>query len=752
MVRKRSNDLQRNLPQLQNLIKRDPTSYKDEFLQQLQYFQSVLEVFQLSPEKPNSNLDELLMFLAQVSHCYVKELETFPNQLINTLRKYNVIMDNKMRMSFCQALILLRNKNLLVPTDLLEIFFQLLRCQDKNLHRFLQNHIVNDVKNLNSKHKNCKTNTKLQNFMFNMVNDSDTKAAKMSVDIMIELYKKNIWNDIKTVNVIATGCFSKTTKVMVTCLKFFLGKDEEEEDDSDSSDDEVDPKAVIMANKFNKKSRKRERTLTKVKKLAKKSKNKSKAPAYNFSALHLIHDPQGMADKLFKQLENTTKRFEVKLVTLDVISRLIGLHNLFLLNFYPYVQRFLFPHQREVTRILQFVAQASHDLVPPDVMRPVLMTIVNNFVTERNSSDVMAVGLNAVREICVRCPLVMDEDLLRDLVQYKSYRDRSVMMAAQSLIHLFRLKRPELLHKNDRGIPTETQLDNKISNYGEVDAKDYIPGAEILLEPKDGDDDGIESDICSESDDDWIDVNDSAGEITDNSKDEDDLIKSGNTMAESKDDLTGSKDDLSGSKDNLNESKNNDPKASNNSYKKSIKTMKKKNVRTKNCLRKKKMKNKVTKRKVSVVETLDYDSKKNVAKQISLDRIFTDEDFKRIELTNLKKQMNVAKKGLKRKLDESDVKDKPELVKLGDIENIYKKQKHDKQSRIESVRKGQLDREKFGFKDGRKNVHCSKTNREKRKSKNYQMVKHKVKGKAKKSFKEKQIALRNHLTKLKKMR
>jgi hypothetical protein len=30
---------------------------------------------------------------------------------------------------------------------------------------------------------------------------------------MIELYKKNIWNDAKTVNVIATACFSRFTKV-----------------------------------------------------------------------------------------------------------------------------------------------------------------------------------------------------------------------------------------------------------------------------------------------------------------------------------------------------------------------------------------------------------------------------------------------------------------------------------------------------------------------------------------------------------
>lgn len=44
----------------------------------------------------------------------------------------------------------------------------------------------------------------------------------------------------------------------------------------------------------------------------------------------------------------------------------------------------------------------------------------------------------------------MNEDLLRDLVQYKNYRERSVNMAAKSLIHLYRTSLPELLHKRDR--------------------------------------------------------------------------------------------------------------------------------------------------------------------------------------------------------------------------------------------------------------------------------------------------------------
>ena len=50
----------------------------------------------------------------------------------------------------------------------------------------------------------------------------------------------------------------------------------------------------------------------------------------------------------------------------------LGTHELQLLNFYPYIARFLTPHQREVVRLLQFSAQACHELVPPDAVEPVL--------------------------------------------------------------------------------------------------------------------------------------------------------------------------------------------------------------------------------------------------------------------------------------------------------------------------------------------------------------------------------------------
>lgn len=247
-----------------------------------------------------------------------------------------------MRNSFCRALILLRNKNLISPLDLLELFFQLLRCPDKNLRKFLETHIVTDIKNMNAKQKDMKLNATLQNFMFSMIKDSNPKAAKMSLDIMMELYKKNVWNDAKTVNVIATvGCFSKITKVMVASLKFFLGTDEEDEkSESESDNNEPDLKGAIMANRVAKKTKKRQKVLENVKKLYKKSQNKKKkAPNFNFSAIHLIHNPQGMAEGLFKQLQDGNERFEVKLLHLDVISRLIGIHELFIFSYYPYITR-----------------------------------------------------------------------------------------------------------------------------------------------------------------------------------------------------------------------------------------------------------------------------------------------------------------------------------------------------------------------------------------------------------------------------
>jgi len=503
MSSRNRNNLPTNLAQLQNLIKRDAESYKEEFTQQWRHFQSNLELFALDPSQPNDSVADLTMFIAQVADRYEEASSEFPEKVINLLSSNYLAMNPELRMTTCKALILLRNKNLASPMKVLELFFKLLNAPDKLLRSTLYSHIVNDIKNVNAKHKNNKINTTLQNYMFSMLNDSSNIAAKTSIDIMIQLYRKNIWNDNKTVNVIVTACCSKITKVKVTALKFFLGTDAPEENDSgndsDSEDDESKARKLLVANQVSKKSGKKAKKLEKALSLLRKSKKKHKPVTFNFSAIHLINDPQGFAETLFKQIERSNDRFEVKLMTMNLIGRLVGIHELVLLNFYPFLQRFLQPHQREVTKLLMIAAQSTHDMVPPDVIELVIKTIANNFVSEKNSNEVMAVGLNAIREICNRNANAMSQDLLTDLVDYKSTKSKTVMMAARSLMQLYRNVDPTLLRKKDRGRPQEkdsTDLET-VKAYGESKALSYVPGADLLeigKKTEDGNDEAEEED------------------------------------------------------------------------------------------------------------------------------------------------------------------------------------------------------------------------------------------------------------------
>ncbi|XP_038063105.1 protein SDA1 homolog [Patiria miniata] len=673
------NQLPNNLPQLQNLIKRDPQSYIEEFLQQYRHYESNLQIFQLKPTQHSKNLAELVMFFCQVSQCYPKELAGYPQQLIDLLQRHSTVLDPDMRMTFCKGLILLRNKGLIEPTSLLELFFELLRCQDKLLRKMLYHHLVNDIKRINKKHKDNRVNTTLQNFMYTMLRESNVAAGKMSLDVMIELYRKNIWRDAKTVNVIVTACFSKITKIVVAALKFFLGTNAEEDDDSDSDSDDDAPnqRTLMMAQRVNKKTRKRQRKTQKALKVLKKDKKKKKAVSFNFSALHLIHDPQDFAEKLFRQLESSNERFEVKLMMMNLVSRLVGIHELFLFNFYPFLQRFVQPHQREVTKILLFAAQSTHQLVPPDIIETLVRTIVNNFVTERNSNDVMAVGLNAVREICSRCPLAMGADLLQDLVQYKSYRNKAVVSAARSLISLFRGINPEMLHKKDRGKPTEHSREIRAKEYGELVAQDFIPGAEVLKDQtgEEENEDSEESD-SDDSEGGWHDVVHSSDEETEGKEDEES----------------------------------------------------------------------------NPAESLTAEEKKARATAISQTRLLTQQDFKDIKVHQLSKQLEGSKsnkRGTKRKHVEIDDEKSGEVLSLNRIEGINSRPRHDKEARLATVMAGREGRKKYGSKKGRMNPNASTTNKEKKKKKPFMMVKQKigVRVKTKRSFRDKQIALRDSLLK-----
>lgn len=382
---------------------------------------------------------------------------------------------------------------------------------DRALRKLAFSHVVHSIKRMNQKHKNEAQNRALQNILFPMLQQEDEAQAKRSLITLCDLHRRKVWFDDRTANAVCTACFHSSSRIMIAALSFLLDYEKiEDDDDSDgsSSEDETPQKPQVVLSKGDvykahhkgtlaskkKKKAKLQRVIRNMKR--KQRLSSEKGISNNYSPLNHLKDAQGFSEKLFSRLQTCNERFEVKMMMLKVIARTVGLHRLILLNFYPFLQKYVQPHQRDVTNLLAAAVQACHDMVPPDAVEPLFKQIVNQFVHDRSRTEAIAVGLNVVREICLRIPLLMTEDLLQDLVLYKKSHEKAVSTAARSLITLFREICPSLLIKKDRGRPTDPKAKPKA--FGEVNVVSSVPGAE-LLQHDDDDDDDVNDDNSDET-------------------------------------------------------------------------------------------------------------------------------------------------------------------------------------------------------------------------------------------------------------
>ena len=482
------------------MIKRDPGGYKHEFQLQYKHYEATRDIFLLQPSKNSKEIADLIMFVAQVSHCYPKECKEFRRELMELLEKHATVLDAMLRRSLVQALILVRNRGLLEAQELLPLLFKLFKCQDKLLRKQIFQHIVADLQRSNAKHRNDKLNRKIQNFLYSIVSEDNEVSAKKSLCVLTQMYHKRVWSDANTVNVVANAVFHKSSRITVAALKFFMGHDDVDSD-IESDDEEVQMEAsredVYKAFKKGTKSTKKKkqaklrRAQQAMKKAQKAHMDKGKTVA--FTAIQLLRDPQSLGERLFSKLNKTNERWETKLLMMNVISRVIGVHQLLILNYYSFLQKYLQPHQREVTQVLSALIQATHNLVPDDVLAPVTRQLCNNFINDTSRPEAMVVGLKTVREMCVRQPLIMSKDLLQDLAQYKKYKEKGVSMAARSLIGLFRILSPQMLHKKDRGKGSD--MGASVEAYGQFKAASGVDGIDLLRNaPSDSD---LDSDMDS---------------------------------------------------------------------------------------------------------------------------------------------------------------------------------------------------------------------------------------------------------------
>ncbi|KAL9288781.1 putative SDA1 domain-containing protein [Arabidopsis thaliana] len=193
---------------------------------------------------------------------------------------------------------------------------------------------------------------------------------------------------------------------------------------------------------------------------------------------------------------------------------------------------------KDITQILAAAVQACHDGVPSDAVEPLFKQIVNKFLHDRSSPEAIPVALNVVREMCLRIPELMTEDLLHDLAQYKTdkkYRThrKAISAASASLIALFREINPLLLVKKDRGRPGGPIARPK--KYGEVNIFSNVPNVDLLQESDDDEvalpgSDDIEQELITEDE-----AEEDSNDGDDMNNTEDDTLVSGDEEEEKND-------------------------------------------------------------------------------------------------------------------------------------------------------------------------------------------------------------------------
>ncbi|KAK1035229.1 Severe Depolymerization of Actin, partial [Friedmanniomyces endolithicus] len=152
-----------DLPNLQHKIRNDSSSYQDDFLNQYSQYSSLYELFLSSPTTTDDaglvRLRDLIDFVSHVADCYPAITTGFASDLTRLLELHHATLEAELRDKIVTSLVLLRRKEVIDSTNLLNTLWPLLiSTPSKSLRALLFQKILSDLRNSNSKSTNHKLN------------------------------------------------------------------------------------------------------------------------------------------------------------------------------------------------------------------------------------------------------------------------------------------------------------------------------------------------------------------------------------------------------------------------------------------------------------------------------------------------------------------------------------------------------------------------------------------------------------------
>eukprot|EP01054_Gregarina_sp_Poly1_P006699 Gregarina_sp_Poly_1__6698@NODE_3602_length_985_cov_36_899782_g514_i1_p1_GENE_NODE_3602_length_985_cov_36_899782_g514_i1NODE_3602_length_985_cov_36_899782_g514_i1_p1_ORF_typecomplete_len253_score43_25SID1_RNA_chan/PF13965_6/0_046HipA_C/PF07804_12/0_066NUC130_3NT/PF08158_12/0_14_NODE_3602_length_985_cov_36_899782_g514_i127785 len=214
-----------SLPVLQDAIKRDAASYKQDFEIQFAAFQTQCELFETCPQKPNREFDELLMFIAHTAGFYRLHQDTSRAEdfacIVLRLIHSSIATARPMHLkTLLASLILMDNKNQLDQKRLYAEFIGLLNVENADYSKFIIRQLIKGLARI----KQQDQVRYWQKCLFDALRGSKVSMFCQRMNfILISLYLKGIWKDQKTANMIAEGIFHRCNKVIESSARFILG-------------------------------------------------------------------------------------------------------------------------------------------------------------------------------------------------------------------------------------------------------------------------------------------------------------------------------------------------------------------------------------------------------------------------------------------------------------------------------------------------------------------------------------------------
>lgn len=459
------------LQQLCHYCKTDFKAYEKDVEAQLQLLLSLLQLTLVSSANGTEQLASLLVFVTSIASniTQLPITQEIHEILIQILQRHGEILDPSLRFQVVRTLATLGKNDAQNFSKLLPTLIPLFRCTDKELRKYVFQVVTKAVER--TMKEGSKVSSQCKSLLYPYLQDSNEKIAQKMLLLLIRLYAEGIVSDAATCNVLSSCCFHDNTKVKATAIHFFLQERLEEDKDSDSDDsswdeseDNNEVQVVVsqktkelwnsykMTSKKNlRKKRQLKRKISRICKSERRKKRMRQLAPHVEPPVCLLFRPDDFAEKLFAELKKKNQRFQLRVSIIQLIARVVGFHRLDIPPFIQYVLKYLRPHQEGVTKMLVILLQAIHECTPTETVEMIIRYLADHFVVPQMSNETCAVGLNTIRMLCEKHPTAIDAALLEDLIQYKTSKDRSVMMAARSILSVYRKWCPSLLPKSERG-------------------------------------------------------------------------------------------------------------------------------------------------------------------------------------------------------------------------------------------------------------------------------------------------------------